>query len=83
MFQLVDQGILPSEFAHIKSDTPLCNYWTHGKEYRKDWQTHGKKLAIRRDTNNAPGKGTSMDQPVSGQPGLIPQIEGYLTADII
>ena len=83
MFQLVDQGIIPSEFAQLKADISLCDSCIYGKAHRKAWRTHVKKSAIRRDTDNTPGKGTSTNQLVSGQPGLIPQIGGHLTAAII
>jgi hypothetical protein len=34
---------------------------------------------IRKETDNAPGKCVNMDQMVSVQPGLIPQMTGFLT----
>ena len=34
---------------------------------------------IRNDSDNAPGKCVSMDQLVSAQPGLIPQMARFLT----
>ena len=83
IFQLVDQGILPSEFVQLKVNRPICASCTFGQAHGKDWRTHGKKSTITKDTDNTHGKGTSTDQLVSGQPGLIPQIGGYLTAAII
>ena len=83
MFQLVDQGILPPEFAQLKADIPLCASFIYVQAHCKAWHTSGKKLAMSRDTNNSPGKGTSTDQLVSGQPDLIPQIGGHLNAAII
>ena len=79
MFQLVDQSVLPSEFVQIKSDSPLCAYFIYGKAHRKSWRTYSNNLAIKQDTDNAPGKGASMDQLIPGQPGPIPQIGGHLT----
>ena len=34
---------------------------------------------IQKESDNAPGKCVSMDQLVSAQPGLIPQMAGFLT----
>ena len=83
IFQLVDQGILPSEFAQLKADIPLYDSCIYGKSHSKAWLIRVKKSEIRKYTNNAPGKGTSTDQLVSGKPGIIPQIGGHLTAAII
>ena len=80
LFQIFDQGILPSEFAQLKADSPLYDYFIYGQAHRKSWRTRGKKLAIRRDIDNAPGKCTSTDQLVSVQPDLNSQIGGHLTA---
>ena len=79
MFKLFDQGILPSRFAQLKADSLLFVSCIYGKNHRKSWRTHGKKLAFRRYTNNTPCEGTSTYPLVSGQPGLIAQIGGHLT----
>ena len=47
MFQLIDQGILLSEFVQLKSYIPLCVYCIYGKAHRKDWRTYGKKSEVR------------------------------------
>ena len=83
MFQLFNQGIIWYEFAQIKVDIPICASFIYGQAHRKAWLAHGKKSAIRRYNKNAPGKGTSADQLVSGQLGLITQIGGHFTAAII
>ena len=83
IFQIFDQSILPSEFAQLKADIPLCASCIYGKAHRKAWSTCGKKLNIRRDTENAPVKGTSTDKLVSDEPGLFNHIGGNLTAAII
>ena len=80
MFQLIDQGILPSKFAQLKVDIPLCAYFIYGQAHRKSWRTRGKKLEISQDTDKAPGKGISTEQLVSGQPGPIPKIGCHITA---
>ena len=76
MFQLVNQGILTSEFVQLKTYSSLCASCI----YDQPWRTCGKKLDIRLNTNNNPGKGMYTDQLFSGQTGLIPQIGVYLNA---
>ena len=50
-----------------------------GKAHRKPWRSKGPKGLIRKENDDAPGKCVSMDQLVSAQPGLIPQMAGFLT----
>eukprot|EP00957_Ditylum_brightwellii_P154073 11725837-Ditylum_brightwellii.AAC.1 len=52
-----------------------------GQAHNKPWRTKSKssKKKIWRDTDDAPGKGTSTDQLISHQPGLAPQVSGRLT----
>ena len=50
-----------------------------GTSHRKPWCTKGAHGLICKDSDNAPGKCVSMDQLVSAQPGLIPQMAGFLT----
>jgi hypothetical protein len=50
-----------------------------GKAHRKPWRSKGSKGSIRKETDNAPGKCVSMDQLVSAQPALTPQMAGFLT----
>ena len=46
---------------------------------RRPWRSKGIPGIIRKDTEIEPGDCVSIDQIVSVQPGLIPQISGYLT----
>jgi hypothetical protein len=50
-----------------------------GMAHHKPWCSKGSKGSIRKESDNAPGKCISMDQMVSAQPGLIPQMAGFLT----
>jgi len=50
-----------------------------GTAIRKSWRLKEEKDLIRKPTNNAPGKCVSIDQMISAQPGLIPQMAGFLT----
>jgi hypothetical protein len=50
-----------------------------GMAHCKPWRFKGSKGSIRKESDNAPGKCVSMDQMVSAQPGLTPQMAGCLT----
>jgi hypothetical protein len=50
-----------------------------GRAHCKPWHSKGSSKSIRKDTDDAPGKCVSMDQLVSVQPGLVPQMLGFLT----
>jgi hypothetical protein len=50
-----------------------------GTSHCKPWHTKGAHGSIRKDSDNAPGKCVSMDRLVSAQPGLMPQMAGFLT----
>jgi hypothetical protein len=50
-----------------------------GTCHHKPWHSKGSNGSIRKGTDDAPGKCVSMDQMVSAQPGLIPQMAGFLT----
>eukprot|EP00957_Ditylum_brightwellii_P125910 9598309-Ditylum_brightwellii.AAC.1 len=47
---------------------------------RKPWKSKASSKSIYHDKDNQPGAGTSTDQIISGQPGLVPQISGCLTS---
>ena len=51
-----------------------------GLAHKRPWRTKSKqKHPIQKLTDDAPGKQASLDQIVSAQPGLIPQMSGHLT----
>jgi hypothetical protein len=51
-----------------------------GSAHKQPWRTKSKqKHPIWKLTDDAPGKQASLDQMVSAQPGLIPQMSGHLT----
>ena len=51
-----------------------------GQAHKHPWQTESKhKHPICKLTDDAPGKKALLDQMVSAQPGLIPQMSGRLT----
>ena len=51
-----------------------------GQAPKRPWQSKSKqKHPFSKPTDDAPGKQASLDQMVSAQPGLIPQMSGRLT----
>jgi hypothetical protein len=52
---------------------------TVGTSHQKPWCTKGSHGSICKESNEAPGKCVSIDQMISAQPGLIPQMAGFLT----
>jgi hypothetical protein len=51
-----------------------------GQAHKCPWQSKSKqKHPICKPTDDAPGKKALLDQMVSAQPGLIPQMSGHLT----
>ena len=47
--------------------------------HRRPWRSKSTPKTIRKDTETKPGDCISIDQLVSAQPGLIPQMTGFLT----
>ncbi len=51
--------------------------------HKKPWHTKGKAGTIQKVNKDSPGAFISIDQLVSAQPGLIPQIANFLTNSCI
>merc|ERR1712155_246974 len=80
IFRLVELGYLPKRLLDCKGRLPLCVACQFGTAHRRPWRHKGKKSgSIRKKEHINPGDGVSMDQIVSAQPGLIPQMSGFLT----
>ncbi len=79
MITLAEKGKLNRKFAKLKHRLPVCMSCIIGTAHRKPWRSKGKKGSIRRPSDNALGKCVSIDQMISAQPGLIPQMAGFLT----
>ena len=50
-----------------------------GTSHRKPWRSKAVPGSIRKDSKTEPGDCVSIDQLISAQPGLIPQMSGFLT----
>jgi hypothetical protein len=81
IFRLAEQGHLPKRLMDCKDALPLCVACQFGTAHCRPWQTKGKASgSIHCPDHILPGNGVSTDQIVSAQPGLIPQMSGFLTS---
>ncbi len=78
MITLAEKGKLNKKYVRLKHRLPVCMSCLFCTCHRKPWCLKGSKGLIRKETDDAPGKCVSMDQMVSAQPGLIPQMTGFL-----
>ena len=77
----VKKGYLPKALLECQYKPPLCVACQFGQAHRRPWRTKGKKSgSICLPEHVKPGNETSINQIVSAQPGLIPQMAGYLTS---
>jgi hypothetical protein len=84
LFQLARWKVLPTAILQCEAKPPLCVACQFGQAHRRPWRTKGKASgSIRRSDELQPGDGASVDQIVSAQPGLIPQMAGFPTSDRI
>ena len=80
LFRLEKIGFLPKRFLEFQNKTPICVACQFGQAHSRPWRTKGKKSgSIRTTAQVKPGDGVSVDQIILAQPGLIPQISGFLT----
>ena len=62
----------------------MCMACQFGQAHRRPWRVKGKKSgSIRKLEQRMPRYGVSVDQIISAQPGLIPQMSGFLTSNIL
>jgi hypothetical protein len=81
IFWLAEKGFLPKGLLKCKGMLPLCIACQFGMAHRHPWQTCGKSSSsICCPEHILPGDGVLVDQIVSAQPGLIPQMSGFLTS---
>jgi hypothetical protein len=79
MITFTENKKMNRKFVKLKHRLPMCMSCIFGTSHHKPWHTKGAHGSIRKESDNAPGKCISMDQLVSAQPGLIPQMAGFLT----
>ena len=75
-----EYGHLPKRFLKLKKEPSMyasCIFSSMKRKARK--RNHERSTMVRKLEHNRPGKGTSVDQLVSTQPGLVPRISGRHT----
>ena len=84
LHRMAQLGIIPRRLTKLKEHPPHCASCSFGQAHRRPWRSKrtkdGKKSSIRRDSDDKPGAGVSIDQMISAQPGLVPQVSGRLTS---
>jgi len=83
MITLAEKGFLPKKFLQLRQSLPPCGVCLFGHARRRPWRSKGPPSSIKKASETYPGAGTSTDQLVSAQPGLVPQFSGALTSDRI
>ena len=80
MIQLVYAGLLPKTFLQFRNSAPFCAYCAFGKTHRHQWRHKGSSShPIRSSSDVSLGTQVSVDQMISGQPGLLAQMSDHLT----
>ena len=80
MYRLACADVIPRKVMKYKTSSPFCASCAFGKAHRRPWCFKGNsKGSIRKPSDNVPGACVSVDQLISAQPGLIPQLSGHLT----
>jgi hypothetical protein len=78
---MAENGEIAHCLAILKGCCPICLACLLGMAYKRPWRWKSKQThSSQKKSNNHPGARASMDHLVSVQPGLIPQISGWLTS---
>jgi hypothetical protein len=78
---LAKHGYLPKILLKLQDKLPLCSACQFGTAHQRPWRTKRTKSGfIIKPDQTKPGDGVSVDQIISAQPGLIPQMAGFLTS---
>jgi len=80
LITMAENREIPKCLAALKGCCPICVACLFGQAHKRPSRSKSKqKHPICKPTDDAPGKKASLDQRVSAQPGLIPQMSGCLT----
>ena len=79
MIKLAENGNIDKRFAKLKNRKPVFMSCAFGRSHLRPWKSKRTPGTIRKKSEIEPGDCVSIYQIVSAQPGLIPQISGYLT----
>jgi hypothetical protein len=78
---LTKRGYLPKILLKLQDKLSLCVACQFDTAHQCPWRTKGKKSgSIQKPDQSKPSDGVSVDQIISAQPGLIPQMTGFLTS---
>jgi hypothetical protein len=84
LFQLAQYKLLPKLILTCEAKPSLCVACQFGTAHQHPWHSKTKASgSICHPNKIPPGDGTSVDQIVLAQPGLIPQMAGFPTSDQI
>jgi hypothetical protein len=73
--------LLTKVLLKLQDKLPLCVACQFGSAHQRPWCTKGKKSgSIQKPDQTKPGDGVPVDQNISAQPGIIPQMAGFLTS---
>ena len=79
MIKLAKNGNIDKRFAKLKNRQPVCISCVFGRSRRQPWRSKKTPGAIYKEIETEHGDCVSIDQIVSAQSGIIPQMSGYLT----
>ena len=84
LHRLAQLGLIPRRLVKLKDHAPHCASCSFGQAHRRPWRSKrtkdGKTSKIRKDSDTTSGPSVSIDQLISAQPGLVPQVSGRLTS---
>jgi hypothetical protein len=81
IFHLSEKGYLPKGLLKCNGTIPLCIACQFGTAHWRPWRMRGKASgSICCPEHILPRDGILVDQKESAQPGLIPQMSGFLTS---
>ena len=84
LIQLAKEGVIPHHLDVLKDKPPICAYCHYGQAHKQPWRTKGKHTnPIRYKDDVNPGYCVSIDQIVSAQLVMVPQMSGYSTRNLI
>jgi hypothetical protein len=81
ILMLAKCSYLPKILLKLQDKLPLCVACQFGTVHQRPWRTKGKKSgSIQKLDQTKLGDGVSVDQSISAQTSLIPQMAGFLTS---
>ena len=80
LLRLSKRGIIPRKLSKVRK-LPPCVACLFGGSHKRPWSTKVKRScrSIMKPSDTRPRSTTLIDQMVSSQPGIIPQVTGDLT----